>query len=100
MKRSLNVGVVGLGEMGRPIARNLAFRSRTALYLQLYGRDRQRVATFADRVAEDGAQCAISLHHQLPTVTKWCDVVITCLKDRNAQHSIMLEREDSLLRNA
>ena len=100
MKRSLNVGVVGLGNMGLPIARNIAFKSRTALYLQLYSRNRETVSTIADHIAQDGAQCAIRLHHQLPTVTKWCDVVITCLKNADAQNSVMLEREDSLLRNA
>jgi 3-hydroxyisobutyrate dehydrogenase-like beta-hydroxyacid dehydrogenase len=100
IKRSLNVGVVGLGKMGVPIARNLAFRSRTALYLQLYARDRAHVAQVSDDIARDGAQCAIRLHHQLATVTKWCDVVVTCLKDGDALSDVMLARDDALLRHA
>lgn len=100
IKRSLNVGVVGLGHMGNPIARNLAFRSRTALYLQLHSRDKSHAARISDDIARDGAQCAMRLHHTYPTVTKWCDVVITCLKSADVQRNVMLERDDALVKNA
>jgi 3-hydroxyisobutyrate dehydrogenase-like beta-hydroxyacid dehydrogenase len=100
VKRSLNLGVVGLGRMGAPIARNLAFKSRTAVYLQLHSRNISRARKLSDDLAMDGAQCAMRLHHKYETMTKWCDVILTAVADRAASRYVHLEAPDALLRNA
>jgi 3-hydroxyisobutyrate dehydrogenase-like beta-hydroxyacid dehydrogenase len=100
VKRSLNVGVVGLGRMGVPIVRNIAFKSRSSMYLQLHSRSLTRATEVCDAMAKDGAQCAMRIHSKYATITKWCDVVITCLADGDAARSVLLDRSDALLRNA
>ena len=100
VKRSLNVGVVGMGRMGLPIVRNIAFKSRSSMYLQLHSRNLNRATTVCDAMAKDGAQCAMRIHNKYSTITKWCDVVITCLHDVDACRDVMLDRSDALLRNA
>lgn len=99
-KRSLNVGVVGMGRMGVPIARNIAFKSRNAVYLQLHSRSLARAKEVGHSISFDGAQCAMRLHNQYATVTKWCDVVVAALQDVQAARRVMLDLPDALVRNA
>ena len=100
VKRSLNVGVVGMGRMGVPIARNLAFKSRGALYLQLHSRELSRAKLVSNDLSVDGAQCAMRLHNRYETMTKWCDVILSVLSDVKASRYAMLEASDGLLRCA
>ena len=76
-KKSLNVALVGLSTLGHSIARNIAFKSRAAVYLQLYNPSNTRkMRTVCDAIWEDGAQCAIRMHTDKRTLLKWSDVVI------------------------
>lgn len=99
-KRSLNVGVVGLGNMGIPIARNLAFKARSAIYLQLHSRDPKKLKMVSEAISADGATCALRLHHRYRTVTKWCDVVMLALANRRAAARVLLEDEEALIPSA
>jgi 3-hydroxyisobutyrate dehydrogenase-like beta-hydroxyacid dehydrogenase len=100
VKRSLNVGVIGMGRMGVPITRNLAFKSRSALYLQIHSRSLARAKHVSNDLAMDGAQCAMRLHDKYSTMTKWCDVVLSVLADVPSSRHAMLECTDALLPNA
>ena len=100
VKRSLNVGVLGMGRMGVPIARNIAFKSRTAMYLQLHSRTLSRAKKVADDLQIDGAQCAMRLHNKYSTMSKWCDVILCVLSHATASRYVMLEAPDALLKNA
>eukprot|EP00672_Neobodo_designis_P028179 CAMPEP_0174840408 /NCGR_PEP_ID=MMETSP1114-20130205/8661_1 /TAXON_ID=312471 /ORGANISM="Neobodo designis, Strain CCAP 1951/1" /LENGTH=323 /DNA_ID=CAMNT_0016074555 /DNA_START=24 /DNA_END=992 /DNA_ORIENTATION=+ len=100
VKRSLNVGMVGAGRIGSPILVNLAFKARNSMYLQVHSRSRTKAAELVDKVQRDGAQVACRMHDKYSTMTKWCDVIIACLKDEEAQHAVMLGRPDALLTNA
>jgi 3-hydroxyisobutyrate dehydrogenase-like beta-hydroxyacid dehydrogenase len=100
VKRSLNVGMVGVGRMGGPLLVNLAFKSRNSLYLQVHSRSKTKASEVVDKLQRDGCQSAIRMHDKYSTVTKWCDVIIACLKDETVSRAVMLEREDALLRNA
>ena len=42
VKRSLNVGVVGLGAVGTGIAASIATKARSQVYLQLFSRQLSR----------------------------------------------------------
>ena len=76
-KTSLNVALVGLSTLGHSIARNIAFKSRSAVYLQLYNPSNTRkMRTVSDAIWEDGAQCAIRMHTDKRTLLKWSDVII------------------------
>eukprot|EP00796_Vickermania_ingenoplastis_P003813 gene3813-2699_t len=99
-KRSLNVGVVGMGNMGIPIARNLAFKARSAMYLQLHSRSFNKVRQVSEAISTDGATCAMRLHNRYSTMTKWCDVMILALANRDAAAHALLEDEEALLPNA
>lgn len=99
VKRSLNVGVVGMGNMGVPIARNLAFKARSAMYLQIHSRTLSKARRVADDLSVDGATCAMRLHDKYSTVTKWCDVVLLALADQEAARRVLLEDNDALLAN-
>lgn len=100
VKRSLNVGVVGMGRMGVSIARNLAFKSRSAIYLQLHSRSMAKAKKVCDDMSIDGATCAMRVHDKYTTMSKWCDVMMLTLKDVEASRQVLLERPDSLIRNA
>lgn len=100
LKRSLNVGVVGIGRVGGPLLTNIAFKARNSLYLQVHSRDRAKASAVVEKLQRDGAQVAVRMHDQYSTFTKWCDVIVSCLKDEEAQQAVMLHREDALLRNA
>lgn len=99
-KRSLNVGVVGMGSMGVPIARNLAFKARSAMYLQLHSRSLQKVKAVSDAISTDGATCAMRLHHQYRTVTKWCDIILVVLANRQAAEEALLSDAEALVTSA
>lgn len=96
-KRSLNVGVIGLGNMGIPIARNIAFKARSAMYLQLHSRDPRKLRMVSDAISTDGATCAMRLHHRYSTMTKWCDVLLLTLANRQAAARVLLEDEEALI---
>jgi 3-hydroxyisobutyrate dehydrogenase-like beta-hydroxyacid dehydrogenase len=100
VKRSLNVGMIGAGRVGQPILVNLAFKARNSLYLQIHSRSRAKAAQLVDKVQRDGAQVACRMHDKYGTMSKWCDVIVVCLKDEEAQHGVMLGRADALLTNA
>lgn len=100
VKRSLNVGVVGVGRIGFPILRNLAFKSRAAMYLQVHSRDLKKATRIVDTLSGDAAPCAFRLHNQYSTMTKWCDVIICCLKDADASRNVLLEHQEALLTHA
>lgn len=101
VKRSLNVGMVGCGKMGTPILRNMAFKAQGSFYLQIHSREMSKARKVADDIAIEGAaQCAIRLHNTYDTMTKWCDVVVTCLKSCDVAREVLLERPDALLANA
>lgn len=100
VRRSLNVGVVGLGNMGLPIARNLAFKARSAMYLQLHSRSLAKARQVCDDLSADGATCAMRIHDDYRTMTKWCDVVLLTLPHRSAARRVLLEREDAMIRHA
>lgn len=100
VKRSLNVAVVGMGSMGVPIARNLGFKGRGSLYLQLHSRSLERAKKVSSDLAIDGATCAMRLHSRYSTVTKWSDVVIAVLRDAEASRKALLEDNEALIRNA
>ena len=100
VKRSLNVGVSGMGKMGVPIASNLAFKAHSSIYLQIHSRSLQRAKTVCDKISIDGATCAMRLHDKYSTLGKWCDVVLLCLADVDAARRALLEDDDALLRHA
>lgn len=101
VKRSLNLGVLGVdNRIGAEVARNLAFKSRNAVYLQLYDANKTAASRLADELGQDGAQCAMRLHHRLATVTKWCDVVTSCINAGDHARFVLLESEEALVRNA
>ncbi|KNH09676.1 dehydrogenase-like protein [Perkinsela sp. CCAP 1560/4] len=76
-KTSLNVALVGLSTLGHAIARNIAFKSRSAVYLQLYNPSNTKKMRFVcDAIWQDGAQCAIRMHTDKRTLLKWSDVII------------------------
>ncbi|KAH9599474.1 3-hydroxyisobutyrate dehydrogenase [Trypanosoma melophagium] len=100
VKRSLNVGVVGMGNMGVPIARNIGFKSHGAVYLQLHSRTLQKARRVCDDLAVDGAACAMRTHDRYATMTKWCDVLLLTLADVNAARYVLLEHTEALVRNA
>eukprot|EP00758_Cryptobia_borreli_P004133 Tbor_TRINITY_DN4205_c0_g1::TRINITY_DN4205_c0_g1_i2::g.23838::m.23838/K00020/mmsB, HIBADH; 3-hydroxyisobutyrate dehydrogenase len=99
-KRSLNVAVVGMGQMGVPIARNLAFKGRGSLYLQIHSRSLAKARKVCSDLSADGATCAMRIHNQYSTVTKWGDVIFTVLRDVNASRNVLLEDNNALIRNA
>jgi 3-hydroxyisobutyrate dehydrogenase-like beta-hydroxyacid dehydrogenase len=100
VKRSLNVGVVGMGKMGVSITRNLAFKARSAMYLQLHSRTLSKARKVSDDMGVDGATCAMRLHDKYSTMTKWCDIVLLTLKNVDASRHVLLEHPDAMLRNA
>lgn len=100
VKRSLNVAVVGMGSMGVPITRNLGFKGRGSLYLQIHSRSLERAKKVAADLSIDGATCAMRLHNKYPTVTKWSDVILTVLKDTDCSRKVLLEDAEALIRNA
>ncbi|KEG13646.1 dehydrogenase-like protein [Trypanosoma grayi] len=100
VKRSLNVGVVGMGNMGVPIARNLGFKARSAMYLQIHSRTLNKARRVCDDLAVDGASCAMRLHDRYSTMTKWCDVMMLVLADVRAARHVLLEDNEALIRNA
>lgn len=100
VKRSLNVGVVGMGNMGVPIARNLAFKARSAMYLQIHSRKLSKAKRICDDMGVDGATCAMRLHDRYSTVTKWCDVILLCLANREAAQHVLLEDPEAIIANA
>jgi 3-hydroxyisobutyrate dehydrogenase len=99
VKRSLNVGVSGMGKMGVPIASSIAFKAHGSVYLQIHSRSMQRAKTVCDNIAQDGATCAMRLHDKYTTLAKWCDVVLLCLADVDAARHALLEDNDALLRH-
>lgn len=100
MKRSLNVGVVGMGKMGVSITRNLAFKARSAMYLQLHSRTISKARKVSDDMGVDGATCAMRLHDKYSTMTKWCDIVLLTLKNVDASRHVLLEHPEAMIRNA
>lgn len=100
IKRSLNVAVVGMGNMGVPIVRNIAFKSHSAVYLQVHSRSLQQATKVCDNLERDGAQCAMRMHNKYSTVTKWSDVIITVLRDAEAAKFALLDAPDALVTNA
>ncbi|RNF26224.1 dehydrogenase-like protein [Trypanosoma conorhini] len=100
IKRSLNVGVVGMGNMGVPIARNLGFKARSAMYLQIHSRTLSKARRVCDDLSVDGASCAMRIHDRYATMTKWCDVMLLVLADVHAARHALLEDDEALLRNA
>ncbi|CCW70912.1 unnamed protein product [Phytomonas sp. Hart1] len=97
---SLNVGVVGMGNMGIPILRNLAFKARGAFYLQIHSRSLNKARRVCDDLGVDGATCAMRLHHRYHTLTKWAEVILVVLADRGAAARVLLEDAEALLPNA
>lgn len=83
--------------MGIPIARNLAFKARSAMYLQLHSRDPRKLRMVSDAISTDGATCAMRLHHRYSTMTKWCDVLLLTLSNRQAAARVLLEDEEALI---
>ncbi|AAZ10134.1 NAD binding domain of 6-phosphogluconate dehydrogenase/NAD-binding of NADP-dependent 3-hydroxyisobutyrate dehydrogenase, putative [Trypanosoma equiperdum] len=100
IKRSLNVGVVGMGNMGVPIARNLGFKARSAMYLQIHSRALSKAKRVCDDLSVDGATCAMRIHDRYSTMTKWCDVIVLALADVKASRHALLEDNESLIMNA
>lgn len=100
LKRSLNVGVVGMGNMGIPITRNLAFKARSAMYLQLHSRTLSKARKVCDDMSADGATCAMRIHDRYSTMTKWCDIILLTLAHRAAARKVLLEDGDALITNA
>ncbi|EKF35847.1 hypothetical protein MOQ_002311 [Trypanosoma cruzi marinkellei] len=100
IKRSLNVGVVGMGNMGVPIARNLGFKARSAMYLQIHSRTLSKARRVCDDLSVDGASCAMRIHDRYSTMTKWCDVLLLALADVHAARHALLEGSEALIRNA
>ena len=100
IKRSLNVGIIGVGHMGLPILRNLAFKSRAAMYLQLHSRSLPKVTKIADKLSQDGAPCAMRLHNRYSTLSKWSDVIIVCVANGEASRHVLLENDEAVLPNA
>ncbi|KAG8344606.1 NAD binding domain [Trypanosoma vivax] len=100
IKRSLNVGVVGMGNMGVPIARNLGFKARSAMYLQIHSRTLSKARRVCDDLAVDGVTCAMRVHDRYSTMTKWCDVLLLALADVQASRHALLEDNEALIRNA
>lgn len=99
VKRSLNVGVVGMGNMGIPITRNLAFKARSAMYLQIHSRTLSKARRVCDDLSVDGATCAMRLHDRYSTMTKWCDVILLVLAHQAASRRVLLEDNESILGN-
>ena len=99
-KKSLNVAVVGMGGMGLPITRNIAFKSRGGVYLQVHSRSIAKAKKVCSDLSADGATCAMRVHNKYSTVTKWGDVVLTVLQDVNVARKVLLEDRESLIRNA
>ena len=88
-KRSLNVGIVGLSTLGTLIARNIAFKSRTAVYLQLYNpSNTAKMRRLCDELWEDGAQCAMRLHTEKSTLLKWSEILILATPE-SMTHELM-----------
>lgn len=100
MKRSLNVGVVGMGNMGVPITRNLAFKARSAMYLQVHSRTLAKARKVCDDMSADGATCAMRIHDRYSTVTKWCDIILLTLAHREASRKVLLEDDEALITHA
>ncbi|CUG94323.1 6-phosphogluconate dehydrogenase-like, putative [Bodo saltans] len=100
VKRSLNVGVVGMGKMGVSITRNLAFKARSAMYLQLHSRTLSKARKVSEDMGVDGATCAMRLHDKYSTMTKWCDIVLLTLRNVDASRHVLLEHPDAMLRHA
>ncbi|GET89197.1 dehydrogenase-like protein [Leishmania tarentolae] len=100
IKRSLNVGVVGMGNMGIPITRNLAFKARSAMYLQIHSRTLSKARQVCDDMSADGATCAMRIHDRYSTMTKWCDVILLTLAHRAASRKVLLEDSEALVTNA
>nr|CCC89610.1 conserved hypothetical protein [Trypanosoma congolense IL3000] len=100
IKRSLNVGVVGMGNMGVPIARNLGFKARSAMYLQIHSRTLSKARRVCDDLSVDGASCAMRIHDRYSTMTKWCDVMLLVLADVKASRHALLEDNEALITNA
>eukprot|EP00760_Papus_ankaliazontas_P018946 PhM_4_TR17782/c0_g1_i1/m.103777/K00020/mmsB, HIBADH; 3-hydroxyisobutyrate dehydrogenase len=97
LKKSLNVAVVGLGPMGAILARNIAFKARSAIYLQLYSSIAARSRELSDTLWKDGAQCSMRLHTRRDTVAKWSDVIIVSLGNADACREVYLDTSDGLL---
>jgi 3-hydroxyisobutyrate dehydrogenase-like beta-hydroxyacid dehydrogenase len=100
VKRSLNVGVVGMGNMGIPITRNLAFKARSAMYLQVHSRNIAKARKVCDDMSADGATCAMRIHDRYSTVTKWCDIILLTLAHREASRKVLLEDAEALIPHA
>ncbi|KPA79544.1 putative mitochondrial dehydrogenase-like protein [Leptomonas pyrrhocoris] len=100
VKRSLNVGVVGMGNMGIPITRNLAFKARSAMYLQVHSRSVAKARKVCDDMSADGATCAMRIHDRYSTVTKWCDIILLTLAHREASRKVLLEDDEALITHA
>lgn len=100
VKRSLNVGVVGMGNMGIPITRNLAFKARSAMYLQVHSRNIAKARKVCDDMSADGATCAMRIHDRYSTMTKWCDIILLTLAHREASRKVLLEDEEALITHA
>lgn len=83
--------------MGIPIARNLAFKARSAMYLQLHSRDSKKLKMVSEAISTDGATCAMRLHHRYRTMTKWCDIILLTLANRRAAARVLLEDEEALI---
>lgn len=100
VKRSLNVGVVGIGRVGGPLLTNMAFKARNGLYLQIHSRDKAKSVEIVRKLQRDGAQIAARMHNRYSTMSKWCDVIVSVVKDEAAQRAVMLESDEALLRHA
>src|SRR5262249_48584333 len=75
----MNVGVIGLGQMGRGMARSLL---RTGFTVKVWNRTRSR----AEELTAEGAQVA-----ETPAEACTGDAVITCLADDAAIEAVMFE---------
>lgn len=100
VKRSLNVGVAGMGNMGIAIVRNLAFKARSAMYIQIHSRTLSKARKVCDDLGVDGATCAMRIHDRYRTLTKWCDVILLTLANRSAARHVLLEDAEALLPHA
>lgn len=89
-----------MGNMGVPIARNLAFKARSAMYLQLCSRSLTKVKKVSEAISTDGATCAMRLHHRYSTLSKWSDVILVAVANRNASAHVLLEGEEALIPSA
>ncbi|EPY26996.1 3-hydroxyisobutyrate dehydrogenase [Angomonas deanei] len=76
--------------MGLPIARNIAFKARSSVYLQLHSRTKSKLKIISEDMQADGVTCALRLHDKYSSMSKWCDILILCLKDQAAAEHVLL----------